>query len=48
MHPWIIDPFDSQDEPVEEPKHHELCAERILRWNGEVEKYRQEDLVHHK
>ncbi|KAE8350625.1 hypothetical protein BDV28DRAFT_162842 [Aspergillus coremiiformis] len=41
-HPWIIDQFDSQeDEPVEEPRHHDLCVERILRWNDEVEKYRQ-------
>ncbi|KAE8373038.1 hypothetical protein BDV26DRAFT_301345 [Aspergillus bertholletiae] len=44
-HPWIIDPFDSQeDEPVEEPKQHELCVERILRWNSEVEQYRQAGL----
>ncbi|KAE8368153.1 hypothetical protein BDV27DRAFT_168509 [Aspergillus caelatus] len=42
MHPWIIDPFDSQDdEPVEEPKCHDHCVERILQWNREVEKYRR-------
>ncbi|KAJ5457691.1 hypothetical protein N7475_009079, partial [Penicillium sp. IBT 31633x] len=42
MHSWIIDPFDSQeDEPIKEPKHRELYAERILRWNDEVEKHRQ-------
>ncbi|KAE8331401.1 hypothetical protein BDV39DRAFT_189813 [Aspergillus sergii] len=34
-----IESFDSpDDEPVEEPKHHELCVERILQWNNEVEK----------
>lgn len=41
-HPWIIDPFDSVDgEPVEEPKHRQLCVDDILRWNSEVEKFRQ-------
>ncbi|PIG88745.1 hypothetical protein AARAC_000503 [Aspergillus arachidicola] len=45
IHPWIIDPFDSpDDEPVDEPKHHELCVERILQWNNEVEKCRQAEV----
>ena len=42
MHPWIIDPFDSlENESVEEPKHRELCVDGVLRWNSEVEKFRQ-------
>ncbi|KAE8410183.1 hypothetical protein BDV36DRAFT_302996 [Aspergillus pseudocaelatus] len=42
VHPWIIDQFDSQeDEPVEKPKHRDLCVDRILRWNSEVEEYKQ-------
>ncbi|QMW24847.1 hypothetical protein G4B84_000092 [Aspergillus flavus NRRL3357] len=47
-HPWIIDPFDSpDDEPVEEPKHHELCVERILQWNSEVQSVDRRKLRHH-
>lgn len=39
-HPWIIDPFDSlENEPVEEPKHQQLCVDSILRWNSEVENF---------
>lgn len=47
-HPWVIDPFDSpDDEPVEEPKHHELCVERILQWNSEVQSVDRRKLRHH-
>lgn len=42
-HPWIVDPFfDSQEsDPVEEPKIESFSAENIMRWDDEVEKYRQ-------
>ncbi|PYI01999.1 hypothetical protein BO78DRAFT_464235 [Aspergillus sclerotiicarbonarius CBS 121057] len=38
MHSWIIDQFDSHDDPVEEPKHRDLDIEGILRWKSEVER----------
>lgn len=42
VHPWIIDPFDDPDyEQVEKPKHRELCVDGVLRWNSEIEKFRQ-------
>ncbi|KAE8151315.1 hypothetical protein BDV25DRAFT_128842 [Aspergillus avenaceus] len=46
MHPWIIDPFESdEDEPVEESKPREICIERILQWKGEVESTDGQDLL---
>ncbi|PYI34237.1 hypothetical protein BP00DRAFT_484797 [Aspergillus indologenus CBS 114.80] len=45
MHPWIIDQFDDRgDEPVEEPTHRGVSAERILRWRDGVEMHANERL----